>query len=387
MGEPGWPAACTLLGVKRILMLIGAGALLAWTGLGVLAWQSVGQRVTVVTGEEAAQDDQGARILALEDELGSLHQDVRALANAMGENLAALQEGLLAGQEEQAVEVQRRLAALRDEVGSKLDSPSSKELADLRRELRELRDSLRVGTAPELAATPPAEELVPELEVVELEVSEAVPPAMEPAADPEPAAEAPRAKRSFLAFKLPSDDFRFDERRSWTVLPSLSRIGFDAKTTLHDFTATTSTLQGSLEADLSHPDQGPRALLHVEAASLVSGNTDRDEAMREHLAVTDHPAIDFELTAFEPDAIELDHKKASGTAAGRMTIRGVTQDVRMPVRITLDDSRRLCVEGEMPLDLERFEVPVPHKLGLISMDKVVKVWISLRLRVDPRSEG
>ena len=144
---------------------------------------------------------------------------------------------------------------------------------------------------------------------------------------------------------------------------------------------------GELEADLSKPGEAPRARLVAQAKTLASGNADRDEAMREHLAVEEHPEIVFELQSFAPAELDLAAMKAAGKARGKMTIRGVTQEVEMPVQVTVDDARRLCVEGEMMLDLERFSVPVPNKLGLISMEKEVKVWISLRLRANPKTEG
>lgn len=402
--------------MKRTLALIGALALLLWTGLGILAWSNVAERLTLVSSdsERATEKEQEARLAALSDELQALHQDVRALAQAMGENLQALNDAWVELQDERAAALQKQVAALRDEVGSltvSSPSPSESELADLLREMVALRDALRASAS----STPAAQLALPSSPVAEpssgadtglaareadslaaplLEGAESPPIVADPgpaekAPSSEPAAEgeAPRTKRSFLAFKLPSDDLRFDERRGWTILPALSRVGFDAKTTLHDFTATTSTLEGELEADFSRPDLAPRASVRVRAATLASGDTDRDEAMREHLAVGEHPSLDFELTAFEPSAIDVAGRSATGRALGRMTVRGVTRDVAMPVRITLDEARRLCVEGEMSLDLTSYQVPVPNKLGLISMEKDVKVWISLRLRADPRAGG
>jgi hypothetical protein len=58
----------------------------------------------------------------------------------------------------------------------------------------------------------------------------------------------------------------------------------------------------------------------------------------------------------------------------------VTRDVRVEVTAHTDESRRLVVEGETPLSLGDFGAPVPSKLGVISMDDEVRVWVSLRLR-------
>lgn len=377
--------------MKRALSLLGAGALLGWTGLGLFAWFNVAERVTIVSSESAdATPVDSPTVLALADEVNALHQDVRALASGFGENLTALHDALTSSMDEHAAATELRLAALRDEVGSRNDTSPLDELADLRRELAALRLSLeRTSELPGGQLVPTAlvaEEPAPAVEIAAVEPAPAEPVvAAEPVAAP--AAPEKKGKKSFLAFKLPSDDFRFDERRSWAIVPNLSRVGFDAKTTLHDFTATTSTLSGELDVDLSHPDAAPHARFVAQAKSLNSGNGDRDEQMREHLAVDEHPEIVFELASFVPAELDLAAMKASGKARGKMTIRGVTQDVEMPVKVAVDDARRLCVEGEMMLDLERFSVPVPNKLGLISMEKEVKVWISLRLRVNPKTEG
>jgi len=109
--------------------------------------------------------------------------------------------------------------------------------------------------------------------------------------------------------------------------------------------------------------------------------------MRKRLAVQEHPGLEFELARFEPDQIDAAALRASGRALGRMRVRGVTQDVVMAVQISIDDARRMCVEGQMKLDLTRFGVPVPNKLGLITMEKEVDVWISLKLRANARTEG
>jgi polyisoprenoid-binding protein YceI len=325
-------------------------------------------------------------VLALADEVNALHADVRALASGMGANLQALHEALTSSLDEHAAASELRMAALRDEVGSRwIASSPSDGLADLRREIQELRRSFeRSGSGSPAQSVPfdvAAEAASAEPAAHSTAPTEPVPMVAEPAAPQ------PKAKKSFLAFKLPSDDFRFDERRSWAIVPTLSRVGFDAKTTLHDFTAVTSGLTGELEVDLSKPADAPRARMVAQAKTLASGNTDRDESMREHLAVEEHPEIVFELASFLPAELDLAAMKAAGKARGKMTIRGVTQEVEMPVKVTVDDARRLCVEGEMMLDLERFQVPVPNKLGLISMEKEVKVWISLRLRANPKTEG
>ena len=353
--------------MKRFLCSAAALATLAWAGAGMLAWAAVARRAASLdpTPEHATSQRASQQDGEVAEELSALRQDVRALATALGEGLRGLDDALARRDERSAAEVYRSIESLRGELERAASGPLPGAF--------EPRDPALA--AAEVAPAAPAD-------------PSATPAAAESAATADveraPAAQGGR-RASFLAFELPSDDLRFDERRAWSVLPALSRVGFDAKTTLHDFSGVTSQLEGELEVDLAHPADAPRLAVRVEAGALATGEPARDEAMREHLATSEHPLLEFELGEFAPASVEPPQRRGSGTARGRMTIRGVARDVAMEVRYSLDDARRLCVEGEMPLDLEDFGVPVPSKLGLITMQSEVRVWISLRLRAKPRT--
>jgi polyisoprenoid-binding protein YceI len=342
--------------VKRTLSLLGALALLAWTGLGLVAWTSAARRVTIdlVEGAEPAAGEH--ELLALGEELSALRGDVRGLAQALGENLELLAGEIEARQSERASAVERELAELRVELAARTST----------------------------ASPGPSRELASEPEPTSGRAGESAP---EPAAEPavEPVATRAAGKGSFLAFRLPSDEFRFDERRTWTLLPTLSRVGFDARSTLHDFSGTSSRLEGELEVDLSRPGEAPRGSVRVQAASLETGVEGRDEAMREHLATDLHPELSFALERFEPASIDAAARRVEGSAYGSMTIRGVSRSITMPLRLSVDDAQRLLVEGETRLRLSDYQVPVPNKLGVISMEDEVTVWISLRARAQPQA--
>jgi polyisoprenoid-binding protein YceI len=69
-----------------------------------------------------------------------------------------------------------------------------------------------------------------------------------------------------------------------------------------------------------------------------------------------------------------------------MTIRGVTLDVAFPLRISLDEGRRVVIEGEVPLKLSAYGVSPPKAMGVIAVEDTVKVWVSLRGRAVGRAE-
>ena len=207
-------------------------------------------------------------------------------------------------------------------------------------------------------------------------------PAAEPAAAPaksEPTA----AKTGFLSFSVPKNTFRFDAVQDYTIVGDLSRVGFDAKSTLHDFTGATSQVRGTFRADFDDPAGAWSGDVVVQAASLVTGVDGRDENLREHLDVKNHAELRFAVERFVPAASGIDAEKqtARGEVVGTMTIRGQSKPFRMPVTVAVDPQKRVVLNGQVPLKLSDYGVPVPSQLGLINMQDEVTVWIALRARV------
>jgi polyisoprenoid-binding protein YceI len=175
--------------------------------------------------------------------------------------------------------------------------------------------------------------------------------------------------------------------QTFEVVGELSRVGFDAKSTLHDFTGVTSQVAGTFRANLASPSGAWTGEVACAAATLVSGVDGRDDAMRDHLDTAHHAQIRFAIAGFTPAADGIDTKAQTfrGEVRGTMTIRGKSREVAMPITARVDESKRLVVEGQMPLKLSDYGVPVPNKLGLVKVEDEVKVWIALRARV--RSGG
>ena len=279
------------------------------------------------------------------------------------------------------------------------------DVAALQREFAELRSSMgpafeRLGTAiDERAEARHAEvkalaasvaELARAVDALTVRAAAPLPvaePALSAAPAPEPAAEPPAAaKAAFLSFALPDATLRFDEPATYALIPELCRVGFDAKSTLHDFTGVTSKVAGQFIADFDDPSGAWRGEVACEAGALATGLDGRDENLREHLDAAHHPQIVFTIAGFAPEAVDAVRQTAAGAVSGRMTIRGRSRDVSMPIRISVDASKRIVIEGQMPLKLSDYDVPVPSQLGgAITMQDEVSVWIALRARV--RSGG
>jgi len=350
--------------MKQTLQVVGGVALAGWTLLGGALWWSVAGHFDVVVDERVEGERDGTALLG--ERIDVLSADLDALIAALQGNFGVLAEALRDGDPDAAVaRLEERLRHVEEALPAALTA-------------RETAGALSEVLARLESIPPPAGDAERALGRLEepLAAVEEPAPAVDPA-EPPPAVE---PARSFLAFHLPERDFRFEGLQTFELLGDLCRVGFDAKSTLHDFTGLSQRVRGRFRVDPSRPTASIEGRIEIEAASLVTGLEGRDEALREHLAADDHPGIAFEPTAFEAASVDARARTIEGRVAGRMTVRGVTREVRMDVRAHVDDARRLVLEGEMPLSLGAFGVPVPEKLGLISMQDEVRVWISLLAR-------
>ncbi|MBL8898388.1 MAG: YceI family protein [Planctomycetes bacterium] len=412
--------------MSKLLQVIGVLAILGFTGAGFGAWMLTKEQVHI-TVEEGAGDRLSSvdPTAELADRFTALQGDLRGLGQTLGKNFELLDTAAAEREEEAASAREADRAATRAELARleqsfagqlarALDSERERHtaaLGALQGELAALRAALADRAAAELAAanaapaegapsTPPTEERAPELAQgtppTSGEASQgaaATPPSGEQAqpapVEPTPAGEAvdpaapaskPRKKRSFVAFDLPSDSFTFEGRRSWEIVPSLSRVGFDAKSTLHDFTGATQKVAGSFTADLSAPQVDPQGAIRAEAATLNTGLPDRDTAMYEKLESSKHGAITFTVLGFRSTSSDAKAMKLAGVVRGRLGIRGVEKEIELPVRLAVDDARRLSIEGELVAKMSLWGIEPPSQLGMISVQDEVKIWIALRAR-------
>jgi len=373
--------------MKRALQIVGALSLVAWTGLGLFAWDRArsGVHLTVTEGESGSSEE----LALLGDRLDTVSEDLRSLVGSLEGNF-----GLLVEELERSSATPGRDAAALDERLQRHEAQVSAALEHL----EALVVASRIESPSPLAGAIPAASPDEALSLSEPEVAVSAPArstsaaADEPAAEIEPAPEpeaapeaAPPAKRSFLAFSLPSTEFEFSGEQRFEVLASLSRVGFDAKSTLHDFSGASDQVSGWLTVDLADPEASIDGSIRVASRTLDTGLEGRDEAMWEHLDTAHHDTIEFVPTGFESATVDVAAQRVEGVVLGRMTIRGVTRDVRVPIKVGVDSGRRLELEGETALSLPDYEIPVPNQLGVISVEEEVKVWLRLRLRA--RKQG
>lgn len=383
---------------KTLLAWLGALLLLALVGTAVGGLMLVKDRVRVVIEDDATPDEGARQVAQLRDELGQVQRDVQALATALGEGLQRLAEDgandLAARHADLTTKLQHAEALVASVRGDLQVAQTGQQalqatMAKLEAATRELAAARSVeapaaesaGPTPNHATDPLVDQpqgatAAPAAEVAAKPAAPDPVPA-EPAA--RPAIEPPPRRRSAFAFTLPSQSFTFDLQQEFELLPSLSRVGFDAKSTLHDFTGVTSKLRGKLELNLAQPGKCAGEI-RVDAKSLDTGLAGRNDAMHEHLDTTHWPEIVFTLTGMTADEVDAQGLRVHGKVRGTLAISGKTRDVEMPVELSVDESKRVHAKGEMPLKLSDYEVPVPSQLGMIKMQDEVKVWIALQAR-------
>lgn len=377
----GTPVAPSPDMLGRTLQILGALAVVSLVAGATAGFAVLKDRVRIVVqdGETAPGPDPGA---LLRDDVQVLARDVQGLQQAVAQNFDALATGLEAGAQNRHADVlalRRQVAGLQDHMQRLQQS-----LAEMEGLVALLQSGRAAPSTSTMAAAPTADPTAASNGAGEPGHGQAPP---EAAVRSSPAETAPA--KGFLSFTLPSSRFRFECLQDYKLLPELSRVGFDAKSTLHDFSGVTSELTGSFRADFDDPQGLCEGEVVVRAEALKTGVDGRDSNMYEHLDTEHHAEIRFAIERFEAAAngIDVAAGTAKGEVRGRMTIRGRTRAFAMPVTIEVDVRQRLVVTGQQELKLTDYDVPVPSQLGLISMADEVVVWVALRARAQVCEAG
>lgn len=374
----------------------GTGRLARWTptllglafvglGLGAIGFAQSGLEIRVPEAPSSAPDP----IALLRDDVGTLQGDLASLRKGLGTNLEALANGLDGAAEERYQAQTKTLAALEKRLVG-LEAQIAAAARQAQDERRALGTSGVKGSPGSEPATPsgeaPAAAQGSEGGTPPAEPASGGPlakaptePAPAPAEPAEPAPEpAPARKRGLFSFKL-TGGLDFAQRQRYEVIASLSRVGFDAKSTLHDFSGVTTEVAGYFAGRLDQTG-ALEGRVAAKVAAIKTGVDGRDEEMRKVLEAEAHPELVFVLERLEVKTSDLEAKTASAIVHGSFTIKGVTKTLAVPLEISVDRSRRLVVAGELKFLLSEFGIEPPSVAGAIKVEDGVKLWLSLRLR-------
>jgi polyisoprenoid-binding protein YceI len=148
------------------------------------------------------------------------------------------------------------------------------------------------------------------------------------------------------------------------IEPGASEITFQATSRLMNADGRFHRFAGEVTAD-PRGLGGARVTLIVEAASIDTGITRRDNHLRseDFFHVERYPTISFESVALEPAGPRV-------TVVGRLTMRGVTRKVRVPVDVEVTD-QALVVRGEFAL--QRTDYGIRYQSWLNPIAEIVRV--------------
>jgi len=103
--------------------------------------------------------------------------------------------------------------------------------------------------------------------------------------------------------------------------------------------------------------------------------------MRKTLDVERFKTLAFEWDGFATSAVDARAMTLAGIATGKLTLHGKTRTVSMPLKVSVDASRRVAIDGELVIKLADYEVVPPSPLGMIKVADELKLWIALRARL------
>ncbi len=162
------------------------------------------------------------------------------------------------------------------------------------------------------------------------------------------------------------------------VVPEESEVAFDAHATLHNFTGSSRTIDGTVEGIPTALDTTGSGSIMVKAANLTTGNTMRDRNMRAMLEVTRYPEIRFILDQAKIDGPPREDHTVRLLITGQLRVRDVTHPLRLPVTVSVQ-ADRLVVTGQFPLTFTDIGLTPPSFL-FINVDNHLKIRFRLVAR-------
>lgn len=173
---------------------------------------------------------------------------------------------------------------------------------------------------------------------------------------------------SHLAAQKPSPGLR-----RYVVVPQKSVVGFDGKSTLHDFTGKSNAVDGELRFDPADPAMTAGGRISLSVSSLDTADKERDVEMRKRFEVEKHPTIEFSLDALvkRPGA-----DAAAVDARGRFRIHGVERERTIPGTLEIEPQGGLHVKGELKFKMTDHLIE-PPVVAIITVDDEVRVFADL----------
>lgn len=150
-----------------------------------------------------------------------------------------------------------------------------------------------------------------------------------------------------------------------------SKIEIAVKVTVDSFVGHLDAYQASIALDPgTHAVQ--TASLSFRWSDVKTGKPERDKQMNEWQHSEEYPTGQFTLVNLAPAG-------ATGTqqASGTLALHGHTHEVTFPVTIHLNGNVE-SIDGDAPVDVRDYGLPVIRKFGVLKVDPVVHVRFHLQ---------
>lgn len=172
------------------------------------------------------------------------------------------------------------------------------------------------------------------------------------------------------------------EPTTFRIDPAESRVWFDADARLSTFRGHTQHVTGRVTLSGVAPPQVADATVSIDAASLETGNAERDAEMREKfLEVKTFPSIEYRITDLLTPRPAADGGSWDVVLLGRLTVHGVAREVQVPTTVRLA-ADRITAQGQVRLDMRDFKIRVPRLL-FIPMKGEIQVGFEVVARPEP----
>ena len=161
----------------------------------------------------------------------------------------------------------------------------------------------------------------------------------------------------------------------YQVLPELSRVWAEARSSLHPIRVETAGFEGEIEAETLEGGirLAPPTRISLSVALLKSSNALVDGELKRKLDARKFPRITGEL------------REGSAPAGGRsllrgiLTLHGVAREMEVEVAVRAAEGDALEVEGEKVIDMRDFDL-VPPRFLIFKVEPLVRVRAKLVAR-------
>ncbi len=156
----------------------------------------------------------------------------------------------------------------------------------------------------------------------------------------------------------------------FNFIPSSSKIVFHAKSTLHDFDGSASSISGFAEGDIEHPDKKANGFLEAAVASMTTSDSWRDRYMMEDMDAAHFPTIRFTLKniAMTGNPIS-DSDPYLITINGLLRMHGVEREITFPATLSASGAL-LNLKATVSLSLSDYGIKPTSFLFLKVQDTV-----------------